>query len=235
MESREMQSYMRASPVGRRMTVSRGLADGFADEIASCEHCRQKCLFQCKHIQGRVQLATNETYTRSSPDYVHTVLMKSNGQVVVDNCSTCQRHCVNGCDWRAGLCERLRTTSCIHELAVQDAMHSAPIAKRVLSAIAWITHARTWLRSIPRWTPSSSLSDIMEELPDCFIAVSVLDKHAAESTVHDDKPTFTKRSSSVRSNRSWNAKDISLANESNPSVQRNKEAVPAAQCSQPSM
>ena len=83
---------------------------------------------------------------------------------VVDNCSTCQRHCVNGCDWRAGLCERLRTTSCIHELAVQDAMHSAPIAKRVLSAIAWITHARTWLRSIPRWTPSSSLSDIMEEL-----------------------------------------------------------------------
>ena len=57
------------------MTVSRGLADGFADEIASCEHCRQKCLFQCKHIQGRVQLATNETYTRSSPDYVHTVLM----------------------------------------------------------------------------------------------------------------------------------------------------------------
>ena len=57
---------------------------------------------------------------------------------VVDNCSTCQRHCVNGCDWRAGLCERLRTTSCIHELAVQDAMHSASIAKRVLSAIACI-------------------------------------------------------------------------------------------------
>ena len=137
---------------------------------------------------------------------------------VVDNCSTCQRHCVNGCDWRAGLCERLRTTSCIHELAVQDAMHSAPIAKRVLSAIAWITHARTWLRSIPRWTPSSSLSDIMEELPDCFIAVSVLDKHAAESTVHDDKPTFTKRSSSVRSNRSWHANDIG------PVISRNNES-----------
>ena len=34
------------------------------------------------------------------------------------------------------MCERLHTTSCVHELAVQDAMHSAPIAKRVLSAIA---------------------------------------------------------------------------------------------------
>ena len=36
------------------------------------------------------------------------------------------------------MCERLHTTSCVHELAIQDAMHSAPIAKRVLSAIACI-------------------------------------------------------------------------------------------------
>ena len=61
-----MQSYMRASPVGRRMAVSRGLADVLANEFAEMFPLRLHARFAEKTVSSEAGTGTVQVLPRKS-------------------------------------------------------------------------------------------------------------------------------------------------------------------------